>query len=553
MSANLAPKHLAAGVVSAAALTAQTSPELLNLPPVPYAWMTLAAFGAWQARARWDLLTEGRASRGKRRKSRYQGTASAVELHKRLSARAVRKHAARTRPLLDAPNAPITEVGVALGRPHRLAPHLYGTAEDSYLLVAPPRTGKTGWIASAVQDAPGAVVATSTRVDLHNHTVTSRAARGPVWVLNPDDMGGVASTLRWSPLTGCQVPGEAIQRAGYLLEATGDTGDKARFWNGQAHTLLRLMLHAAALHGADLTAVYRWVSDPADPVPHDILARHPDAAPGWAQELWALCQAPADTVGSIARTAAAALAWLSDPALARAACPEPGANFDATAFLLEGGTVYLIGADRPHASLAPYVACFTAFLFEHAKQVAARLPGARLDPPLTLALDEAAIICPVPLQRWSAEAGGHGITLLAAVQSIAQMHERWGEPGAKTIWNNATVKLVFGGFTDAAELEAISAICGDHDVIADPTSAARRAGTGPTLRLRDTTAGGDQRDPAPVLRTERVLPPERLRLMQPGQALLLHRATRPVIVMFSPDSVPPVRSSLSSLMNGGRF
>lgn len=37
--------------------------------------------------------------------------------------------------------------------------------------------------------------------------------------------------------------------------------------------------------------------------------------------------------------------------------------------------------------------------------------GGRLDPPLLLALDEAALICPVPLERWTADAGGRGIPL----------------------------------------------------------------------------------------------------------------------------------------------
>ncbi|WP_067475279.1 type IV secretory system conjugative DNA transfer family protein [Actinomadura hibisca] len=519
----LTPKHAMVGAVSAAALTAQTSPELLNLPPVPYAWMTLAAYGAWQARTGWERLAAGRTPRGRRRKNRYQGTASAVELHRRLSARAVRRHGSRTRPMLDVRAAEVTEVGVAIGRVHRWSPRLFGTAEDSYLLVAPPRTGKTGWMAGAVLDAPGAVVATSTRVDLHTHTALTRADRGPVWVLNPDDMGAVPSTLRWSPLVGCHLPGEAMQRAGYLLDATGSGGDgKDAFWSGQAHTLLRLMLHAAALAEGDLRDVYRWVSHPDNPAPLAILAHHPHAATGWADELADLLEAPDGTLGSIARTAAGALAWLSDPALEHAACPPVGEEFDATSFLLDGGTLYLIGADRPHASMAPYVACLTAFLFEHAKRLAARSPGARLDPPLTLALDEAAIICPVPLERWSAEAGGHGVTVLAAVQSIAQLHDRWGEPRAKTIWNNATVKLVFGGFTDAAELEAVSAICGHHDVVAHAP------------RRLPATGGDREQRPAPVLRTERVLPPERLRLLPPGRALLLHRTTRPAIVCLSP-------------------
>ena len=96
-------------------------------------------------------------------------------------------------------------------------------------------------------------------------------------------------------------------------------------------------------------------------------------------------------------------------------------GLDAWDFIQAGGTVYLIGTDRPHSALGPYFACLTAHLFDTAKEIAAASPGGRCDPPLTLVIDEPAITCPVPLDRWSAEAGGHGVTLITGFQSRSQM------------------------------------------------------------------------------------------------------------------------------------
>ena len=75
-------------------------------------------------------------------------------------------------------------------------------------------------------------------------------------------------------------------------------------------------------------------------------------------------------------------------------------------------SLYLLGSDHPYASLAPLFTAITGHVFEGAKAVAGRSRNGRLDPPLTLALDEAALICPVPLPSMTADSGGRGIQLL---------------------------------------------------------------------------------------------------------------------------------------------
>ena len=91
------------------------------------------------------------------------------------------------------------------------------------------------------------------------------------------------------------------------------------------------------------------------------------------------------------------------------------------------------------------------------------LRGGRLDPPLTLCLDEAALICPVPLDSWTADMGGRGVSIIAAFQSRAQLIARWAITGAATILNNAGSIMVFGGTRDRDDLAYWSGLAGERD------------------------------------------------------------------------------------------
>jgi len=467
----------------------------------------IGAAGHHAAGRAWEAIGIRRSGgrRAARQRRKYQGIASEWELLRNLSLPAARRRAKVTRP--QSGRLPAAEAGVHIGRSKLFRRRLAVSHEDSVLVLGGVRMGKSGWLAGAVWDAPGAALVTSTRIDLYKNTAVARRARGPVLVLNPDGYGGVPSTLKWSPLDGCETAAGAITAAGYLV-AAAPQDDNAAFWMQQAHDLLRLMMHAAALDGATITDVRDWVGDLSSLDALTILDNHPLAVPGWANELAAILMSDdgADALKSVQSTARSALNWLADPAMASAAAAPPGEWLDMEAFLEDGGTVYLVGADRPHAPLSPFFACFTGQMFETAKRLAASSPGARLDPPLTFALDEAALL-KAPLDRISAEAGGHGVTWLAAVQSPSQLKQCWGEHGGRIVWDNATCKLIFGGLTGHEDLEAISAVCGERDTY-------------------DTVKGPDgkkSRQP----RQERTVQMERIRLLPAGTALALYRATRP--------------------------
>jgi type IV secretion system protein VirD4 len=474
--------------------------------------------------------------RAARQRRRFQGIASEWEL-RTLSLRVARKRARVTRPQTPG-RLPAHEAGVHIGRSRWLRRRLAVTHEDSVLVLGGVRMGKSGWLAGAVWDAPGAALVTSTRIDLYKNTAVARRERGPVLVLNPDGYGGIPSTLKWSPLDGCETPAGASAAAGYLMAAAPQDEGKDAFWLQQAHDLMRLMMHAAALDGATILDVRDWVSDLSSLEALTILDNHPLAEPRWANELAAIQMSDdgADALKSVQSTARSALAWLSDPAMAAVASAPPGEWLDMEAFIESGGTVYLVGADRPHAPLSPYFACFTGQMFETAKKVAAGSPGSRLDPPLTFALDEAALL-KAPLDRISAEAGGHGITWLAAVQSPSQLKQCWGEHGGRIVWDNATCKLIFGGLTGHEDLEAISAVCGERDTY-------------------DVVKGPDGKKVPQPPRQERTVKIEQIRLIPPGKALALYRATRPFFPQlrmvwdrpgYTPATVNPVTAPLVPL------
>ncbi len=118
---------------------------------------------------------------------------------------------------------PVTAYAVRLGRAH-LGRRVIASMEDQALVLAAPRTGKSGWLADRIIDHPGAVVTTTTRTDLHGNTAALRARHGAVHVFNPEGVGGLPSTFRWDPLSGCEHPAIALQRAMAFTAATESKG-----------------------------------------------------------------------------------------------------------------------------------------------------------------------------------------------------------------------------------------------------------------------------------------------------------------------------------------
>ena len=422
-----------------------------------------------------------------RRSRRNHGVASRWQILRKASRFAVRRQMRTLRPsyaqlsLWQRLRVPTTEFAYKLCKVGWLT--VWATCEDVKLALGGPRMGKSGELAGRIIDAPGAVVATSTRVDLVTETAQLRERRGPVFVFNPSGIGALASTVSFDPLTGCENPKTAVDRAGDLIAGGTSSGAQSadgerEHWAGQARDVLAVLMHAAALGKHSMRGVHAWVSDP-DTFSNEIqqaLQKSPE--PGFQAELTHFVGTNDRTRSSITQSIRPALMWLHDPTAAHAAgqivtapiidatgvtipADDRPPALDVEALLAMSGTVYLLGAED--AQVAPLVAALTGHIARTARTVAGRQPYGRLDPPATFALDEAAIICPIPLPSWTSDMGGRGIPIHIAAQSRPQLRQRWGTDGGAAITNNAAAVVIFGGAKDAADLQDYSTLAGERE------------------------------------------------------------------------------------------
>ena len=126
--------------------------------------------------------------------------------------------------------------------------------EEHVLVMAPPRTGKTGWLARIIMHYPGPVLSTTTKPDVYGLTSGIRARNGrPVEVFNPASIGGVPSTFRWSPIAGCTDRAVAIRRADGFANAINLGKDSELFKNAA-----RLICGRCSTRPPWLTGICAW-------------------------------------------------------------------------------------------------------------------------------------------------------------------------------------------------------------------------------------------------------------------------------------------------------
>ena len=341
---------------------------------------------------------------------------------------------------------------VFLGRAH-YRHGLRVPLEEHLLVMAPPRTYKTAFLADVILRYPGPVIATTTKPDIYALTAAVRAERGAVHVFNPQHIGGVPSTFSWSPVEGCQDPATAIRRADAFAFAVSQKGvEDGTFWSSKASDYLRGYFHAAALARYDLRAVAAWVSGADPDVPEQILAAA--GTHQWAITLSELRSEAQKTTATVRMVMSRALSFMADPALAASVLPAPGTGFHIPAFLRETGTLYMIAeAVSGEAPVAPLFAAMASEIHYVAAQMGQASPSGRLDPPLLMGLDEVTQICPVPLPSWLSDSGGKGIQVCAVVHGEAQLTGRWGDHGRQVVLDTSSVKVFLPGITDTTTLE----------------------------------------------------------------------------------------------------
>ena len=348
---------------------------------------------------------------------------------------------------------------VFLGRAH-YRHGLHVPLEEHLLVMAPPRTYKTAFLADVILRYPGPVIATTTKPDVYALTAAVRARLGDVYVFNPQDIGGVPSTFSWSPVEGCEDPATAIRRADAFAFSVSQKGvEDGSFWSSKASDYLRGYFHAAALACYDLRAVAAWVSGADPDVPEQILAAA--GAYQWAITLSELRSEAQKTTATVRMVMSRALSFMADPDLAASVLPVPGSGFNVPAFLRGRGTLYMIAeAVSEEAPVAPLFAAMASEIHYVAAQMGQASPSGRLDPPLLMGLDEVTQICPVSLPSWLSDSGGKGIQVCAVVHGEAQLTGRWGDHGRQVILDTSSVKVFLPGITDTTTLDAVAKLCG---------------------------------------------------------------------------------------------
>jgi type IV secretion system protein VirD4 len=439
---------------------------------------------------------------------------------------------------------------------------IWSSVEDATLRIGGPRTGKTLSLAPHGIDAPGAVITTSTRLDLAEMVHESRTARGRVHIFNPAGLGGLASTVTWRVLDGCEDYATASRRAHDMIpETTSPEGER---WDVQARRVLALLLHAAALSGRTMRDVMRWIGDTTPKAQEEVvdaLMAIPDGGRDRAQAARAFWATNDRTRTSITTTMAVPLAWMSDDRARRLGdAPTDGPDLiDVRTMIERGETLHLIGHED-NTGLSPLIAALVAEIAHAARTLASYRAGGRLDPPLTMVLDEAALVCPVPLDRWTADMGGRGVTIHISVQSLSQLRQRWGEDGAGAILANVACFLVFGGSPSADDLRDISVLTGEH----------RMKVVGTDHDHVDALDDGERRG---EYRWVPVMSPAQIRALDPFQVLVLRRGLH-TAVGWTPkvtdrkkwrqvslvESVPtdagvsvPTDAELDALVSGRRY
>ncbi|MGR3935324.1 hypothetical protein [Streptomyces sp. BRA346] len=284
--------------------------------------------------------------------------------------------------------------------------------------------------AQAILEAVGPVLALTSDPDLWAATKDARAKFGPTHVFDPSHLLDTPARLRWNPADGCGAREVAAARAAALLAPVRPAHAMDQPLAEAAETMLRCWLHAAAVDGRPFRHVHRWAQGSSAHEPVRILRTHPKAAGGAAGELEATLTAHPERRDMAQELTARALGALSSIHIRDACNPARADALALESFIGEGGTLYLMGESiedpRSHPGAMPLLTALASHVVEHGRRMAERSSSGRLDPPLTLVLDDVAAVAPLPaLPDLLTQGAAQGLPTLALMRSQEQARARW--------------------------------------------------------------------------------------------------------------------------------
>ncbi|MZE72155.1 type IV secretory system conjugative DNA transfer family protein [Streptomyces sp. SID5789] len=281
-----------------------------------------------------------------------------------------------------------------------------------------------------LRDAEGAALVVTSNPALWQDTKDARAKLGPVHLYDPTHRCDTPARLHWSPTTGCEDGRTATTRAAALLAPIRPTARLDQAVSDTAELLLRSYLHAAAIDGRTVRHVHRWSQGLQIQDAVRVLRTHPKAAPGAAGELEGALTAHPERRDMAQQLTARALAALSTVNIREACTPNRSDALALDSFVHEQGTLYVVGESiedpRTSPGAMPLLTALVSSVVERGRRMAERSSSGRLDPPMTLVLDDVAAVAPLPqLPELLATGADHGMPTLALLRSREQGRARW--------------------------------------------------------------------------------------------------------------------------------
>ncbi|MEV0324300.1 type IV secretory system conjugative DNA transfer family protein [Streptomyces sp. NPDC050658] len=299
-------------------------------------------------------------------------------------------------------------------------------------LVLGPKETRRAHSLQAIQDAESAALVITSDPTLWEETKDARSKLGPVLVYDPTHRCDTPARMHWSPTSNCEDKETAAHRATALLAPIRPSAKLDGAVADTAETLLRSFLHAAAVDGRPIKHVHRWAQGNQVQDAVRVLRAHPKAASGAAGELEAALTAYPERRDMAQELTARALSSLFTVNVRESCAPNRTDALTLDSFIDEGGTLFVVGEaiedpKSPHGPGAmPFLTALAASVVEHGRRMAERSSSGRLDPPMTLVLDDVAAVAPLPqLPELLSTGADRGLPTLALLRSREQARTRW--------------------------------------------------------------------------------------------------------------------------------
>ncbi|MER5361531.1 type IV secretory system conjugative DNA transfer family protein [Streptomyces sp. NPDC002785] len=301
------------------------------------------------------------------------------------------------------------------------------------LVVYGPAATRRPTILQAVQEADGPALVVTSDPTVWAETKDARAKLGPVLVYDPGHLCDTPARLHWSPTAGCERPDTAAARSTALLAPVRPQARIDTTTADTAETLLKCWLHAAAIDGRPFRQVHRWALGGSAHEPVRLLRTHPKAASGLAGVLESALTAHPERREMAQELTVRAFAALSSVHIREACTPNRADSLTLESFVGEGGTLYVVGEPiedpRSGPGAMPLLTALASHVVEHGRRLAARSTDGRLDPPMTLVLDDVAAVAPLPgLPELLSTGQDQGLPTLVLLRSKEQARARWSSP-----------------------------------------------------------------------------------------------------------------------------